>query len=184
MCKFLRAVDAIESQNVIVVVAETGQLYWIWVLSITVLSSKNMFTAVVWIFFLHNRFIHCCKLSFYLLLWPDLLHIIPWWWVTWGEDSSIEATIYIMLSFSPRYYCTLWKEIRRDCELGKFPWEGCSSDEWYSSNTLHSRADKNIDGCQGFELGTSLEYYAEVLALMDLRIIHRYPVLLIVVVFL
>ena len=37
----------------------------------------------------------------------------------------------------------------------------CSVDEseWYLSNTLHARVDKNINECKRFELKRSLRYY-------------------------
>ena len=94
---------------------------------------------------------------------PDLLHTIPWGWITGRKDPSSEATIYLMLGFTSRYNCTFWEKVCRACEMGWVSRKSCSADEWYSSYTMHSRADENLDRCKGPELEGSLGYYPEVL---------------------
>lgn len=92
----------------------------------------------------------------------DLLYSLSWGWFNGGKGPSIETTIYLMLSFSPRYYCTIWEEVRRICQLGRISWKSCSANEWYPPNSLHSRADANLDGFEGHELEGSLEDYSKV----------------------
>lgn len=92
----------------------------------------------------------------------DLLYSLSWGWVNGGKGPSFETTIYLMLGFSPRYYCTIWKEIWRICQLGTISWKGCSANEWYSPNTLHSRTDANLDWFEGLDLERSLEDYPKV----------------------
>jgi len=51
---------------------------------------------------------------------------------------------------------------REPMKRGQIFWKKkCSVDEseWYLSNTLHARVDKNINGCKRFELKRSLRYY-------------------------
>lgn len=95
------------------------------------------------------------------LFWSlDLLYSLSWWWVNGGKGSSIETTICLMLSFSPRYYCTIWAKTWRLCQLGRVSWESCCANEWYSPNPLHSRAYAHLNRFEGHELEGSLEDYS------------------------
>lgn len=104
-----------------------------------------------------------------LLLASDLLHSLPWGWINRREDPSVKATIYLMLSFSSRYYCTIWEEIRAGCEMGRVSWKSCCSDEWHSPNTLYPRAHEDFDRLEGSKLEGSLEHHPKVITLAILR---------------
>lgn len=108
----------------------------------------------------------------------DLLYSLPWGWICWGQDPAIEATVHLMLCFSPRYHCTIWEKIWNKCKMGRIPWEGCRSNEWYTPNSLHSGADENFGRWERFKLERSLEYHTEVHPITVVQYIHINVILL------
>ena len=93
----------------------------------------------------------------------DLPRSLPWGWLTGGQDSSVEATIYLVFSFSPRYHIMFWEKIRIEHRLGKISRESCSADEWHSSYTVRPWVDENFDRFERFKLEGGLEYHSKVL---------------------
>ena len=107
-------------------------------------------------------FLVISSLKWFLVI-SDLLRSLPWGWLAGGQDSSVEATIYLVFSFSPGYHIMFWEKIRIKHKMGKISRESCSADEWHSSHPMHPWVDENFDRFERIGLEGGLEYHSKVL---------------------